>query len=268
VFNANNVAGSYTVRASVSGVATPASFALTNNAGPPAAITATSGMGQSTIVGSAFAQRLVATVRDAHANPVTGATVTFTVPGFGPSAVFAGGANTAVTNTAGQATSAVVSANNAIGTYNVAASVGGVAAAANFALTNTSIPIAALTIADGVVGQNLQVALSVTISEPAPLGGLNLVVTSANPSLVTVAGRPVDTGVASVTIPIGEGLKTATVFAHGLASSGSAQLTASAAGYPSDTATVTLAPSGFVLYGPNGVGVQSSSCLRVQPTSS
>jgi hypothetical protein len=47
------------------------------------------------------------------------------------------------------------------------------------------------------------------------------------------------------------------VFAHGLASSGSAQLTASAAGYPSDTATVTLAPSGFVLYGPNGVGVQS-----------
>ena len=76
-------AGSYTVTASVAGVATPASFNLTNN-DPPSSITATGGTPQSATVGTAFAAALQATVKDAGNNPVSGVAVTFTAPPAGP----------------------------------------------------------------------------------------------------------------------------------------------------------------------------------------
>ncbi len=73
--------------------------------GPPAKIMATSGTPQSTVVNTFFQSQLVATVTDTNNNPVPGVTVTFTVPATGPSAMFTGGVNTAVTNASGVATS-------------------------------------------------------------------------------------------------------------------------------------------------------------------
>src|SRR5207245_5574042 len=56
VFTANGtVGGPYTVTASVSGVATPANFALTNLAGVAANIVATAGTPQSAAANTAFA---------------------------------------------------------------------------------------------------------------------------------------------------------------------------------------------------------------------
>src|SRR5205814_5635038 len=49
------------------------------------------------------------------------------------------------------------------------------------------------------------------------------------------------------------------IYLQGLALSGSATVTASANGYTSGVATVALSPSGFVLFGPNGMGVPSFS---------
>jgi sugar lactone lactonase YvrE len=127
-------AGSYAVTASVSGVATSASFSLTNDPGAPAVIVAASGGGQSAIVDTAFTNPLIVTVTDAQNNPVPGVTVTFAGPGTGAGVSFPDG-NTAITNAQGQA-SLTVTANASAGSYAVTASVSGVATPASFTLTN------------------------------------------------------------------------------------------------------------------------------------
>lgn len=264
VFTANGTIGSYVVSASVAGVATPANFALTNTVGPPASIVATGGTPQSTLVNTAFASRLIATVRDAGGNPRSGVTVTFTVPASGARATFAGGVNTAVTTAAGVATSAALTANATAGSYSVTASVAGVAAPATFALTN--VPVSSgppLTITSASVGRGLQTAISVSIPSPAPAGGVQVNITTNNAAAALVAGRPGDPGTPQVTVTIGEGLQTVGgIFVHGVASSGTAQLTASASGYSSGQSTINLTPSGFVLSGPGGIGVPSFSVPR------
>src|SRR5882762_9287777 len=151
-FTANGTAGGpYSVTASVSGAATPASFSLTNLAGAPASITVTAGTPQSATVGTAFATRLQATVNDSGNNPVSGATVTFAAPASGASGTFAGGMNTATTNTQGVATAATFTANStAGGPYNVSASVTGVATPANFSLTNLPVSTGGVTLVQHV----------------------------------------------------------------------------------------------------------------------
>jgi hypothetical protein len=147
VFTANSIAGGpYTVTATVGGVAAPANFSLTNLAAPPASITATAGTPQSATVGTAFTTQLQATVKDSLNNPVSNVAVTFVAPGSGPSGTFAGGVNTATTNTQGVATAAIFTASStAGGPYTVAAAVAGVAAPANFSLTNLAGPAASIT---------------------------------------------------------------------------------------------------------------------------
>jgi len=136
VFTANTKTGSYTVTAKVSGVSAAASFALTNKGGAAASIKASGGSSQSATVSTAFSSRLSATVKDAGGNPVGGILVTFTAPASGASGSFAGGVNTATTNSSGVATSAVFTANATTGSYTVSASVAGVSSSANFSLTN------------------------------------------------------------------------------------------------------------------------------------
>src|SRR5205085_2330778 len=131
---ANSTAGSYNVTASAPGVASPASFTLTNNPGAPATVAATSGGGQSTTVNTAFTSPLVATVTDASGNPVPGVVVTFAAPSTGAGVTFTGG-NTATTNAAGQASKSVT-ANGSAGSYTVTAAAPGVATLASFSLTN------------------------------------------------------------------------------------------------------------------------------------
>src|SRR5262249_13386623 len=105
-----------------------------NDPGIPAAIAATSGGGQSTVVNAAFATPLVTTVTDQFGNPVSGITVTFAGPGSGAGVSFPDG-NTAVTNAQGQAI-INIAANTGAGSYTVTASVSSVATPASFALTN------------------------------------------------------------------------------------------------------------------------------------
>ena len=130
-FTANNKAGAYTVGVT-DGAAPAATFNLTNTAGTAATVNVSSGAGQSTTVNTPFSGSLVALVNDSGGNPVSGALVTFTAPAqTGASATFAGGINTATTNSLGLATSAAVSANSHAGGYNVVASTPG-ATSANF----------------------------------------------------------------------------------------------------------------------------------------
>ena len=136
-FTANSTAGNYMVTAAVSGLTETASFALTNAVGKPATIAATGGTPQSTVIRTAFAQPLQATVKDAGGNLVPGVVVTFKAPTSGASGTFAGNVRTATTNASGVATSVTFTANSTAGSYTVTGSVQGVSATANFSLTNS-----------------------------------------------------------------------------------------------------------------------------------
>lgn len=67
---------------------------------------------------------------------MSGVKVTFTTPASGASGTFAGGNNTAVTSSAGTATSAAFTANATAGSYTVTASAPGVSGTASFSLMN------------------------------------------------------------------------------------------------------------------------------------
>lgn len=125
---ANSTAGGYSVTARISGITTPASFALTTTPGPPAHLTASAGMSQHTTVGTAFGSALQATVTDASNNPVSGVTVTFMA-----------------TPAQGIATAAAFTANDTAGGYTVTATVSGVGTAAHFSLTNTAAALRSIT---------------------------------------------------------------------------------------------------------------------------
>jgi streptogramin lyase len=158
-FTANATAGAYGVNASVAGVGTPATFALTNTAGSPASITAASGGGQSATVLTAFGAALVASVKDSGGNPVANASVTFTAAPSGASGSFAGGGLTVTlpTNASGVATAPTFSANGTAGIYNVSAAVTGVGAQAIFPLTNNAAAASVITVSPGSGGQFAQI---------------------------------------------------------------------------------------------------------------
>ncbi len=135
-YTANTTAGGpYNVVASAPGATPTINFSMTNLVGAAHTVTATSGTSQSATVGTAFTNKLVATVTDQYGNPVSGVTVTFTPPTTGASGTFTTSA-TAVTGSNGQATSNTYTANTtAGGPYNVAASATG-ASSASFPETN------------------------------------------------------------------------------------------------------------------------------------
>ena len=147
VLTANGTPGGpYTALATISLTREPALFVLTNTGGTAAGIACTSGTPQSTQVLTPFAQPLGVQVVDGGGNATSdpGVVVTFTPPGAGASATFAGGVNTATTNASGLATSVQVSANGTVGgPYNVVASatVADSTQTCNFSLTNSAIPI-------------------------------------------------------------------------------------------------------------------------------
>jgi hypothetical protein len=128
-------------------------------------------------------------------------------------------------------------------------------------LTLTIAVVAGGTIAmpNVALGQNLQTAIAVTLNPPAPAGGVVMSISSSNPAAVKLSPRPDDPGVSPHAVTITEGTGQFLVYVQGFAASGSATLTASAAGYASGTATVSLTPSAFVLEGPNGIGASITS---------
>jgi hypothetical protein len=123
---ANGTAGSYVVTASVTGVAQPTAFNLTNApAGQPAVVAATGGaQGQSAMAGSPFACKLAVKVIVDGA-PTAGATVMFNAPVSGASSTlddgtFSGAMLIETTDVDGVA-SVSATANANAGSYNVTA---------------------------------------------------------------------------------------------------------------------------------------------------
>jgi hypothetical protein len=133
VLTADTVAGSFSVTASVNGAST--TFLLTNISGAPAKIVVAGGNGQSAPVDSAYATLLQVQVTDSYGNPVAAVPVTFSAPSSGPSGTF-NAITTVPTNALGIATAPAFAANDNAGTLIVTASAPGIAASAQFDLTN------------------------------------------------------------------------------------------------------------------------------------
>ena len=165
---ANSVVGTYSATGTVSGVSSGANFTLTNTVGLPAAIVATGGLKQSTLISTAFSLPLAVTVTDSGGNPVPNVDVTFSVPGSGASATLS--YLTVKTNSSGMA-QVSATANATDGNYAVTAAVSGVAGTASFDLTNTIDPEAIL-----------------VVSKSAPSPALNIGADSTYTLTVTNAG--------------------------------------------------------------------------------
>ncbi|BAY98518.1 hypothetical protein NIES37_24680 [Tolypothrix tenuis PCC 7101] len=146
---ANTVAGSYNITAN-SGALTPASFSLINNPDIAAAIIATGGTPQTTVVNTAFTNPLQAKVQDQYGNAIANATVTFNAPTSGATAGFTG--NTTLTTDSSGNVSIPVTANTVAGSYNITANSGSLTPA-SFSLINNP-DVAAAIIATGGTPQN------------------------------------------------------------------------------------------------------------------
>jgi pseudomonalisin len=252
ILSANATAGTYVVAATAPGISTAASFILANAPGAPASIVATSGSGQSATIGGPFAKPLVATVKDSGGNAVPGITVMFNAPSTGPGGSFAGGVNTAVTNSAGVATAATFTANGSVGSYVVSASVAGVALPATFSLTNAGVSGIVLP-SNLTVGVGQTVLFPVTLSAPAPPSGIILTFTSSDTSKITV--RPTN-----VLIPAGATTPPSPPQVTGL-DFGSAAITASTIGLPSASQTVQVTDS--ISFSPGSISMSAPARQNV-----
>jgi hypothetical protein len=136
-FTAGTVAGSYSVKATVAGVTSSASFNLTNTAGAAATIVTTAGTPQSAAVGKNFGTAMQVKVEDKYGNAVAGVSVTFTAPTSSPTGAFSGKSTvTVTTNSLGVAIAPTFTAGTRTGSYSVKATVAGVSSSASFNLTN------------------------------------------------------------------------------------------------------------------------------------
>jgi hypothetical protein len=133
-FMAGTVAGSFTVTASVGGVANSISFNMKNLAGAPAKLVAQAVTPPKATVNKAYVP-LQALLTDAYGNPVDTALVTFTAPATGPSGIFLGNATVLPFNGIAQAPFFI--ANTKVGSFHVTVSSPGLANAI-ISLTNVA----------------------------------------------------------------------------------------------------------------------------------
>ncbi len=155
----------------------------------PASIAAVSGSGQTATVGTSFPSPLVAIVKDATNNPLSGVTVTFA----GKGVSFPSGA-TAITNSSGQAQ--VSAQPTTSGSLTVTASVSGVSTPATFSETGsagTSSSISFVQAPASCVSGSKTNALTCTFAHPVAAG--DVLIASVMP-LLTPGASPFTASVA------------------------------------------------------------------------
>jgi hypothetical protein len=106
---------------------------------------------------------------------------------------------------------------------------------------------AALSLSDQAIGRNLQVQVVVALGEPAPAGGLDVTLTSADATKLIVSADPAVQGAGSIVVHANPGQTSVNVYAQSLSDTGLVVLTASAPGRSNGTGTMTLAPAGFII---------------------
>lgn len=106
-------------------------------------------------------------------------------------------------------------------------------------------------LANVAVGSRLQTSATFKLTEPAPDGGLEVTLTSEDPSKLKLSRRPDVAGSASIVVTLQSGFSESPDFwIHGLASSGEVGYSAKGKDYGTARGVVTLTPSSIVMVGP------------------
>ena len=203
---ANGVVGSYSVVASVTGVTTPASFALTNVGGTGVNLAFTQQPGN-TPAGTVIAPPVVVKVTDSGGNPVSGVTIALTAQG--GTGVLSGAAPVD-TNASGLATFSTLSIDKT-GTYTLRATDGTrIISSTSFVIsagTSSSITVVAGNGQSAAVTTNYASQLKASVQDALGNGVPGVAVTFAAPSSgasVTFSGPatvPTDSsGVAAISV--------------------------------------------------------------------
>jgi hypothetical protein len=119
---------------------------------------------------------------------------------------------------------------------------------AEFATLTAAVQKPGIVVTDDIfIGQNLQVGGALALGEYAPVGGVTLTLTSADPTKLLISASRTEPGAKSAEIKIpAEGIN-AIYFLQALGDSGEVEYTATAPGFRSRTGVVKLAPSGITL---------------------
>jgi hypothetical protein len=124
-----------------------------------------------------------------------------------------------------------------------------------------------LTPSNVTVGKNLEAAAQIVLSTGVS-SDLVVTLTSSDSTKVLLSTDPTTSGTSSITMTVkAPSNHTQEFYVYGLASSGTFGYTATATGFGTTTGLVTLAPSGFVLEGPYGIGQDFITVTGGFPTS-
>ena len=126
---------------------------------------------------------------------------------------------------------------------------------ATFSTPTTSQTITATVTAPAInfngptVGKDLQVTGSLSLDAGAPGAGFGVLLTSQDPTKVLLSTSATALGSAQITLPFNNGSSSPSTsfFIQALDNTGTVQVIASAPGFVTQTATVTLTPSGFLI---------------------
>jgi PKD domain-containing protein/K319-like protein len=127
---------------------------------------------------------------------------------------------------------------------------------------NPVVTAGGITVNTAAVGQNLQTTVGITLPQAAPSTGLQVTLTSSDPTKLLVSQSATGSGSGSLVVAITPGASSFAVTVQALGSTGTVFLTASAPGYTSGSGSIALYPSGFILYGPGGIGVSTFSVAQ------
>jgi hypothetical protein len=110
------------------------------------------------------------------------------------------------------------------------------------------VTLPTLTINNVTLGKDLQTSTNGSLGAPAPAGGLDVTITSADAARLLLSTSQTAAGSASILLHVNAGSSSIpTYYVQALDGSGTVQYTAAASGYQTDSASATLHPSGFIL---------------------
>lgn len=132
---------------------------------------------------------------------------------------------------------------------------GGFSASAEYADVTALVEMPGLAISDQMtLGKDLQSVGVLCLGETPPAGGVQVTLVSSDPSKLLISGKEDETGKGTLTVTVKPGELTATYYLQAIGDSGFVTYRASAEGYRSRMARITLAPSGLIVayepYGP------------------
>ncbi|MCG3200065.1 MAG: hypothetical protein GHCLOJNM_04594 [bacterium] len=174
-----------------------------------------------------------------------------------------------VTVPAGQNSAQVAVTGVAAGSTSLTASAAGVSPVNATINVIVAPPITLTGLAAGV-GRDLQQngSGSLGVVAPPPFG-VDVTITSADPSRLLLSTNPAAVGSASITITVpGNSSGLGQFYAQALDGAGAVNITASADGYADSTVSVTLMPSGFIINSPSVINTTTFAAnLNVNITS-